>query len=359
MSQESEPLTPPGCDLREFPFMPLDVVRLRDSDITAVSSGDEFRCAVLLWCASWHQVPAASLPDDDIVLAQLAGFGRVVKEWKKVRAGSLRGWLKCADGRLYHPVVAEKANEAWGRKQERAHEKECGRIKKLNQRHNTAIPYPTLEQFLSPNYAPPKAPLVPDLSPGTTEECPQGQAHDVPRDGPHVSPEKTRRQGDGQGQGQGQYLKPIDVPTGTLGNLALPLPAADPVDNPEQPEPAPALALVSTGLSCPIDKLVALYHELMPLNPRCKVLNKQRRSHIAARWKEASKLDTFPFKGGYDTQAKGLACWREFFAICADSDFLTGKARPAPGRKTFVADIDFLMAPEAFAKTLENKYHRE
>ncbi len=106
-------LTPNDCDLRDFPFMPLDVVRLRDSAISAISTGDEFRCAVLLWCASWHQVPAASLPDDDIVLSQLAGFGRVVEEWKRVREGALRGWVKCDDGRLYHPVVAEKANEAW------------------------------------------------------------------------------------------------------------------------------------------------------------------------------------------------------------------------------------------------------
>ncbi|WP_236577873.1 YdaU family protein [Burkholderia glumae] len=63
--------------------MPLDVVRLRDSDIAALSSADEFRSAVMLWCASWHQVPAASLPDDDRVLAQLAGYGRVVTEWKR------------------------------------------------------------------------------------------------------------------------------------------------------------------------------------------------------------------------------------------------------------------------------------
>lgn len=182
--------------------MPLDVVRLRDSDIAAVSSGDEFRCAVLLWCASWHQVPAASLPDDDIILAQLAGYGRVVKEWKKLRSGSLRGWVKCCDGRLYHPVVAEKANEAWARKQSRAHEKECGRIKKLNQRHGTSIPYPTLEQYLSPDYIPSKVPIVPDVSPGTSGGCPQGQAGSVS----DMSPGKTRRQGDGEGQGQGQYV---------------------------------------------------------------------------------------------------------------------------------------------------------
>ena len=85
------PLTKPDCDLRDFAFIPLDVVRLRDSDLVALSTGEEFASAVLLWCASWHQVPAASLPDDDIVLSKFAGYGKVVKEWKKVREGALRG----------------------------------------------------------------------------------------------------------------------------------------------------------------------------------------------------------------------------------------------------------------------------
>ena len=93
--------------------MPLDVVRLRDSGLTAKATGDEFRAAVLLWCASWHQHPAASLPDDDDELANLCGYGRAPKEWKKIREGALRGWVKCSDGRLYHPTVAEKAREAW------------------------------------------------------------------------------------------------------------------------------------------------------------------------------------------------------------------------------------------------------
>lgn len=129
-----DPLTPVDCDLRDFPFMPLDVVRLRDSDIAAISSGDEFRCAVLLWCASWHQIPAGSLPDDDIVLSQFAGFGRVVKAWKKLRNGSLRGWVKCSDGRLYHPVVAEKAVEAWTSRVKFREEKEKERIRKAEAR---------------------------------------------------------------------------------------------------------------------------------------------------------------------------------------------------------------------------------
>lgn len=96
-----------------MPFMPLDVARLRDSQLAIKASGDEFRSAVLLWCASWVQIPAASLPDDDVELAYLAGFGRDLTSWRQVREGALRGFQKCDDGRLYHPVVAEKAMEAW------------------------------------------------------------------------------------------------------------------------------------------------------------------------------------------------------------------------------------------------------
>lgn len=116
MAEAPDPLVAADVDLTDFGFMPLDVRRLRDSKIAANASGDEFRAAVLLWCAAWHQKPAASLPDDDVELSQLAGYGRVVREWRKVRDGALHGWVKCSDGRLYHPVIAEKANEAWGQR---------------------------------------------------------------------------------------------------------------------------------------------------------------------------------------------------------------------------------------------------
>lgn len=124
MNSSPEPLLPADVDLRDFTFMPLDVVRLRDSGLAVYASGEEFRAAVLLWCASWHQVPAASVPDDDAMLAHLVGLGRSVKEWKKLRDGALRGWIKCSDGRFYHPVIAEKALEAWDRRGEFADKKE-------------------------------------------------------------------------------------------------------------------------------------------------------------------------------------------------------------------------------------------
>jgi Protein of unknown function (DUF1376) len=90
--------------------MPLDVSRVLDSDLFALATGEEFKAAIALWCKSWLQVPAASLPNDDRVLAHLSGAG---SRWKKVKDMALRGFILCNDGRLYHTVVAEKARTSW------------------------------------------------------------------------------------------------------------------------------------------------------------------------------------------------------------------------------------------------------
>jgi hypothetical protein len=117
MTEEPQPLTPPDCDLRHgFPYMPLHAARLRDSELASNETPEACWAAVLLWCASWHQVPAASVPDDETWLASQSKYvmrGKIDRAWKNVRTGALRGWIKCSDGRLYHPVVAEQALEAW------------------------------------------------------------------------------------------------------------------------------------------------------------------------------------------------------------------------------------------------------
>jgi hypothetical protein len=109
--------------------------------------------------------------------------------------------------------------------------------------------------------------------------------------------------------------------------------------------------------ACPVSALVALYHECMPDNPKCKVLNDQRRGMIKARWNESRKLEVQPF--GFSTQREGLNAWKTFFEVCNESSFLTGRSTPTQGKPPFLADIDFLFSPSGFAKCLENKYHRE
>lgn len=172
--------------------MPLDVIRLRDSNLNAIVTGEEFRCSVLLWCASWHQLPAASVPDDDAILAQLAGFGRVIKEWKKVREGALHGWVKCSDGRLYHPAVAEKALEAWARRGEFRRKKEADRVRKSAERSRInesqkirTIPFcPSDKSALSDGQTEKKNP-VSDGNP--TENPLRGQGEDREKEKPLVA----------------------------------------------------------------------------------------------------------------------------------------------------------------------------
>ncbi|WP_447593584.1 DUF1376 domain-containing protein [Aquipseudomonas campi] len=139
-----DPLVPPEVDLRGMPFMPLDVARLRDSDLAIEASGDEFRAAVLLWCASWNQVPAGSLPNAEQPLAAYAGFGRDVKGWRKVRDGALRGFVECADDRLYHPVVAEKAMDAWAQRVEHRKGKENENDRKRREREERSMMFEAL-----------------------------------------------------------------------------------------------------------------------------------------------------------------------------------------------------------------------
>jgi hypothetical protein len=169
------PLTPADCDLQDFPFMPLHVARLRDSDLAAEEHPEACWYAVMLWSAAWHQLPAGSLPDNETVLARLCGLGRDLKTFRKHRAGAMRGFILCDDGRLYHPTVAEQALAAWESKKQQRWRSECARIKKANQRHGTALPTPTYEEFIA-GASPAPTPTGHDDVPGDTTACPSGQA---------------------------------------------------------------------------------------------------------------------------------------------------------------------------------------
>lgn len=134
MTELPPPLVPKVVELQNFQDMSLEVARLRDSDFRRLSTGDEFKAGVVLWCAAWHQKPAGSLPDDDTELADLAAIGTgkpAVRAWQRLRAMALRGWVKCSDGRLYHPRLAQKAVGAWKAKQARIEASWKGRLASL------------------------------------------------------------------------------------------------------------------------------------------------------------------------------------------------------------------------------------
>ncbi len=314
--QLPDPLVPVVVDLRDFQFMPLDVVRLRDSDLAAVPDGEVFRAAVLSWCVSWHQAPAGSLPDDDDVLARLLGYGRDVRGWKKLRnKGALRGWVKCNDGRLYHAVVAEKARDAWAGKMKQRWMTECARIKKHNQRHEISLPVPDFDEWMSQGCPQGQSLVVP----GTDAQCPQGQGTDVPGE--------NSSKGQGEGQGQGQLL-----------------------ENPLSESPAePSIA------DCPQRELLGLYAKHLPMLTQPRVWEGQRADLMRSRWRYCAKANGV--SKGYSSRAEGIAFWGGFFAYVATLPKLTQGIPYNDGTGTvWKPDLPWLLKAENFAKVVEGKY---
>jgi hypothetical protein len=159
MTAEPEPLTPANCDLRAFRDLPLDFQRFRDSDLMTLEPPDVIVAAIMLWGAAWHQVPAASLPDDDRVLARYAGYGRAVSQWQAIREGALRGFVRCSDGRLYHRTLAEKANSAWSARLKYEWSKAADRHRKSQRglAEDEKTEFPAFEDWLDGRDAPLKA----------------------------------------------------------------------------------------------------------------------------------------------------------------------------------------------------------
>lgn len=108
------PLVPAEVDLNGYGFMPMLHHRVLQSTLFVKSSGDEFKAAFALWCASWSEKPAGSLPNDEEMLEHFS----CSKTWKRVRDRALHGWILCSDGRMYHPVIAPLAIDAWARRQD-------------------------------------------------------------------------------------------------------------------------------------------------------------------------------------------------------------------------------------------------
>lgn len=85
-----------GDTLSNHDWVPLYINRLLTSRFVARALAQGRRAdigtAVILWCEAFRQDPAGTLPDDDLTLARLAGYGSDLDGWAEARAGALYGW---------------------------------------------------------------------------------------------------------------------------------------------------------------------------------------------------------------------------------------------------------------------------
>lgn len=319
MTQElPAPLVPADCDLRGLDYMPLFGNHLFGSEFNAAATDAEWRAAVTLWWAAWNQVPAGSLPADDVALCRLADLGRDVKGWKKLRERALHGFVACSDGRLYHAFLCQQVLVAWEKRIKEREKKAKWRAeqaaKKAGQDHS-----------------------VPVVSTGTETGTEPGRDRSVPADG-------NGRDGTGRD---------------SIPNTSTP----DGVDGARPPAEPPPLALVETPApkpkgppDCPHRAVLALWAEVLPQLPQHDPERwaGTRADHLRARWREEAE------RHGWATQDDGLVYLRRLFGYCRKSPFLMGQVKPRePGRKAFQLELEWLVMPTNWTKVHEGKFHEE
>lgn len=92
--------------------------------------------------------------------------------------------------------------------------------------------------------------------------------------------------------------------------------------------------------SCPHQKIIEAYHEILPECPRIRVWPKASERQMAARWRESK-------------ERQSLEWWRHVFSDVSQSDFLMGRtARDGP----FVFSLGWFVKPTNFAKVLNGNY---
>ncbi len=352
------PLVPAEVDLRDFAFMPLDVQRLRDSDLASDETPEACWAAVLLWCASWHQVPAASIPDSDSWQAKHAGYvsrGRIDPQWPKIKEGALRGWVLCNDGRLYHPVVAEKARDAWDSKLEQRWKSEIGRIKKHNQRHGMSLPCPSFEVWMKSGC--PQGQTLP--VPEDNQNCPRGQNPYVPEDngGMSTGTGGVRPQdvpGDkgskGQGQGQGQGKDKSSDPSGLV-----PGSAGDPPGQKVLPGQETEAEARERRLNEVVRDAVETYNAALFTKSRGGNCPNIQPSNLKARdWvKRAIDQVRAICQQAYGSKVITRQFWIDYWATVDADPFSSGRSTPSEEHPNWVPDFEFLTRPARIAKLFD------
>lgn len=84
----------------------LNVDRMQNSDSWLICPHELRPWMMMTWVMSWSQRPCGTLPADEEILA--ARLGCSLDFLQVHRRYILRGWVRHADDRLYHPVVTEE-----------------------------------------------------------------------------------------------------------------------------------------------------------------------------------------------------------------------------------------------------------
>ncbi len=143
-------------------------------------------------------------------------------------------------------------------------------------------------------------------------------------------------------QKQEQEQEQDKEPNGSVGSADLP---GDKKNTEEGEKP---------GLpACPVQKVVDLYHEVLPELPKVRLLNDARRRAVQKLWKwvlTSKKTDKTPRA----TNAQEALGWiQQYFTIARGNDFLMGRTVRTGEHANWQCDLDFLLTDRGMKHVIE------
>lgn len=367
----------------------LDYERIEQSDTWALATPDMRPWLLMLWLTAWRQVPCGSLPAADELIA--ARIGMEVRQLRAHRDILLRGWWLADDGRLYHPVITEQVLGLIGTRSTAADRKRgfdqkvhriklrdgcscvyCGATERLTVDH--LFPFSRRKELVGALDVHGEDNLV-----TSCQSCNSSKGDKTPDEaGMAFVSERASAQWQslrdnnlGEIERRSNALprvrnaartlpepepEPVVMPL-TTGSLRSPVvvPEADaPVTTKAPPKADPEKPWIAVAERCPHQKLVRLYHELLPTLNAVSTWDDRRQAYSRSRWREEA------IEHKWATEDDGLKHFAKFFRyVGAKCPHLMGKSPPkTPDAPPFQADLEWLLRPTNYRKVVEGRYEK-
>lgn len=105
--------------------------------------------------------------------------------------------------------------------------------------------------------------------------------------------------------------------------------------------------------TCPIDQIIAVYHEVLPNLPKVRLQTKDRAKAIRKVWEWVLTSTKTDGARRAETAEQALSWLRSYFERATENDFLMGRTPRSGEHANWQCDIDFLMTDRGMKQVIE------
>lgn len=105
--------------------------------------------------------------------------------------------------------------------------------------------------------------------------------------------------------------------------------------------------------TCPIDEIIAVYHEVLPNLPKVRLQTKDRAKAIRKVWEWVLTSTKTDGARRAETAEQALSWLRSYFERATENDFLMGRTPRSGEHANWQCDIDFLMTDRGMKQVIE------